>query len=127
MVPDGVRLVPVGDDELPSRRPDRVVDDEAGVRHLGGVRRLGADAVLRGDKAAVPGVPAPAHDEVRGNGKFAVRASAQDDAPPGIGVASQPFQKVSFFHIHPPQLKFHSRKSRRFLSRQSGRYCSSRA
>ena len=53
-VPHGVRLVPVGDDEVPARFADGVVDDEAGVRHFGGVMGLRADAVLRGDKDPVP-------------------------------------------------------------------------
>src|SRR5699024_12115222 len=47
-VPDGVGLVAVGDNEGVIQAADRVVDDEAGVRHLALIPGPGADAVLRG-------------------------------------------------------------------------------
>ena len=70
--------------------PYRVVDDEAGVLHPGGVRRLGTDAVrLRPDEDAVAAVGAAAHDEIDGHGRLAVRRHAQHDPTAGIGIAPQ--------------------------------------
>ena len=69
--------------------PYRVVDDEAGVLHPGGVRRLGTDAVRLLREDAVAAVGAAAHDEIDGYGRLAVRRHAQHDPTAGIGIAPQ--------------------------------------
>ena len=75
---DGVGLVAVRHDEVAPHRAHGMIDDEAGVRELGGVVRLGADAVLGLDKDAVAAVLAAPHDEI-------VHTAASDkDAAAGI-------------------------------------------
>ena len=85
---DGVGLVTVGHNELVAHGAHGMVDDEARVLELGGVVRLGADAVLALDKHAVAAVGAAAHDPV-------VHAVlAHDDAAAGIGVCLEEFEQV---------------------------------
>ena len=73
-----------------------MVDDEAGVLHLGGVRRLRADAVRLLREDAVAAVGTAAHDEVDGHGRFPVRRLAQHDPPAGVGVGAQKRAQILF-------------------------------
>ena len=59
-----VGLIAVRHDEVAAHRADGVIDDEARVGELGGVKGLGADAVVGLDKDAVAAVLAAAHDEI---------------------------------------------------------------
>ena len=61
---DRVGLVAVRHNEVAAHRADGVIDDEARVGELGGVKGLGADAVVGLDKDAVAAVLAAAHDEI---------------------------------------------------------------
>ena len=79
-VPDGVGLVAIGDDQVVAHLADGMIDDEAGIGHLGGIVGLGADAVLGDGEHPVPGVLAAAHDEIGGHGVLVVGTAA-----PSIG------------------------------------------
>ena len=99
--PDGVGLVAVGDDQPLPHLPDGVVDNQAGVHHFAGVKGLGADAVRLPDKDPVAAVDAAAHDEVGGNGFFAVGGYTQHNAPAGVGVAGEPLgHGFDFVDVH---------------------------
>ena len=64
-VPNGIGLVAVGDDgQTALQDPDRVVDDEGGVRHFALVKGPGADAVFGLLEDPVAAVLTAAHDKV---------------------------------------------------------------
>ena len=85
-VPDGVRLVAVGDHSVVPHNADGVVDDEGGVHHLALIIGTGADAVPGGLKDTVAAVLAAAHNEIGDDGLLVVGGAAQDDAPARVGV-----------------------------------------
>ena len=98
-VPDGIGLVAVGDYQLSANLTDGMIDDEAGIHHLGGIVGLGADAVLGDGKDAVAGIFAAAHDEIGDDSGLAVSAAAQNDASAGVGIAFQGLGEVQFVHV----------------------------
>ena len=84
-----VGLVAVRDNQLVLKFTHGSVNDEGGVLYLGGVEGLGEQRAVPLDEHAVAAVPAASHDEVGGDGLFAVGRLADDNAPAGIGVAVQ--------------------------------------
>ena len=104
----GVRLVPVGDDELVLVLPQGGVDDEAGVLHPAGVEGLRIEGPVPLDEDPVPGVVAAAHDEVGRDGLGAVGGLADEDAPAHVGVAgNQGLDVVDAIDVHRCLLKFY--------------------
>ena len=105
---NGVRLVPVGDDELVLKLPEGGVDDEAGVLHPAGVEGLRIEGPVPLHKYAVAGVVAAAHDEVGRDGLPAVGGLADEDAPAHVGVAgNQGLDVVDAIDVHRCLLKFY--------------------
>ena len=128
MLPDGVRLVAVGDDETLTGLPHGMVDDQMGVFHETGVEGLRADAVRLLNEDPVPGIDAASHDEIGGHGGLAVGGDPQHNAPAGVGVAAEALgHGLYFVNIHSA---FHScsmitvRPSTRSLPSQNRRTAS---
>ena len=88
-VANGIGLIAVGDDEAATELADGMIDDKAGVRQLGRIESLGADAVGLFHKDAVTAVDAAAHDKVGSHRGLAVGEHAQHDAATGIRIGSE--------------------------------------
>ena len=98
VVVNSIGLIAVGDDSPVPQHPHRSVDDERGVRQLGGVKGLGADALILLHKNTVAAVDAAAHDEVGDDAIVAAGALSQQDAPAGIGIVTKGLCQVQKFH-----------------------------
>ena len=85
----GVGLVAVGDNELVFIFSDGSIDNQAGIFHLAGIKRLGEHGILPLGEDAVAAVGAAPHDEVGEGGVLAVGGFAHHNASAGVGVALQ--------------------------------------
>ena len=99
--PDGVRLVPVGDNESPSHLTNGVIDNETGVSQLGRVVGLGTESIGLLDENPVPAVFAAAHDEIRRHRLFSVGCVSQHNPSSRVGIGGQQGrQVVGFIDVH---------------------------
>jgi len=85
---DRVGLVAVGHDQRRAHGPHGMVDDQARVGEKGGIVRLGADAVIRGNEDTIAAVGATPHDPV------VDATSAHHDATARVGVVPQELTQV---------------------------------
>ena len=98
---NGIGLVAVGHDMGLAQRQHRIVNNEAGVLQLRGVRCDGADAAALGHgvKHAVAAVLAAAHDKVANEHLAAIRSHCHSNAAAGILVGCQILVQVDLFHV----------------------------
>ena len=88
-VPNRVRLIAIGHDQVIFKGPDRRVNNQGGILNLRGIEGLGEDLPFPLRKDPVPAVFAAAHNKIRRHRFFAVRGLAEDDSAAGIGVMLQ--------------------------------------
>ena len=75
-IADGVGLIAVGNNQIITHLADGVIDDQAGINHLGGIVSFSTDAVLGFGENAIAGIFAAAHDEIGGDSVLIVSGAA---------------------------------------------------
>ena len=101
ILPNGICLVAVGNDQAAACFANGMIDDQVGILHQAGIVGLGTDAVRLKLEYTVAGIHAAAHDEIGSNRLLAIRGNAQNDTAAGIGVGGKLFfQTADFIDIH---------------------------
>ena len=83
IIADGIGLIAVGYEQLVAGLTNRMVNDEDGIRRLGGIVRLGRNTAFGNGEHVAAGGFAAGHNEISGDCVFIVGGAVQNNAATG--------------------------------------------